>query len=110
MQEEEIDDVGAETDIAKSYIDIDDNYRLANSGRNWQIQRKSIAKTGKQVGKTIYTSFSHHLSLKSALNTMAHIKLSKEKFNTLQGLVVANEKVLSELSKALSPTYTVIEE
>ena len=104
----DIEDVAEETDIPKSYIDVDENYRLALSGRNWQIQSKSVPLTGKLAGKPIYTSFSHHMSLESALTTLMRIKLSKEKFNTLQGLVEANNRVLASINEALSPTYKLV--
>lgn len=108
MREVEDDNTAAEDDIPKSYIDIDETYRLALSGRNWQIQRKSIAKTGKQEGKVLYSSFSYHTSLENALTTLLRIKLSKEKFNTLQGLVEANKKVLADINLALNPTYKLV--
>jgi hypothetical protein len=104
MKEFELDDNG------KSYILIDESTRLCITPRNWQLQKKQIAgKDSKEVGKVTWTAFRYYLSLQSALNDIVHIKTAQEDFKSVQGLIEANAKVISALSKSLSPTYVISE-
>lgn len=106
-----LDDVDFElADEGKSYIIIDDDMRLVMSPRNWQLQKKLVAgsdtKTQKK-GDVSWASFKYYMTLESAINDIIHIKTSKEFFNTAEGLLKANEKVVKEVCKAFSPTYTI---
>lgn len=101
MEDFELDDNG------KSYIMIDDSMRLAISSRNWQLQKKQIALTGKEAGKVSWIAFRYYTSLQSALNDIVHIKTAQENFKTVQGLIEANTKVINELVEAFSPEYKI---
>jgi hypothetical protein len=104
MKDFELDDNG------KSYVMIDESMRLCITPRNWQLQKKQIAgKDSKEVGKVSWTAFRYYVSLQSALNDVVHIKTAQEDFKSIQGLIEANAKVISALSKSLSPTYEISE-
>lgn len=94
-------------DEARSYIQIDDEMRLAITSRNWQLQKKSIAQSGKNEGKVTWLAFRYYTSLQNALNDIQHIKLAQQTFKTAQGMLEANHKVLAEISKAFAPQYTI---
>jgi len=97
-------------DNAKSYIDIDSDYRLVMSQRNWQLAKKMVAgENAKNAGEISYSSFRYYTTLSSAIKDIIHIKLASEKFKTLEGLVDAQAKVINEVSQALNPTYTILE-
>ena len=100
-------------DDGKSYIQVSDDMRLMMSPRNWQLQKKMIAKTDtkkQKAGDISFTSFRYYVSLESALKDIVHIKTAKESFNTAQGLSEANGKVIAELCKAFSPKYVIKEQ
>ena len=100
-------------DEGKSYIEIDDEFRLLMSPRNWQLQKKIIAKSdtdSQKAGDVSWASFNWFMTLESALKTILHIKVSKTKFNDVQSFLKANEKAIKELSAALSPEYKTIKD
>ena len=97
------------SDEGKSYVPIDENTRLAITPRNWQLQKKQEALTGKNAGQVTWTAFRYYVSLESALKDIVHIKTAQESFRTAQGLLEANTKVINELAKAFSPAYKIAE-
>lgn len=101
MEDFELDDNG------KSYIPIDENTRLMITPRNWQLQKKNIALSGKKEGEITWVTFRYYTSLNSALNDIVHIKVAQESFKTVQGLLEANTKVINELCKCFSPQYEI---
>jgi len=97
-------------DNAKSFIDIDDDYRLVMSSRNWQLAKKQVAgEKSKTAGEITYISFRYYTTLGSAIKDLIHIKLAESKFKTLQGFAEAQQKVINEISAALKPTYEISE-
>lgn len=94
-------------DTPKSYIDVADDLRLTISARNWQLQKKTVAQSGKNKGVTTWSSFRYYTSLQSALNDVVHIGLSKQKFNTLQSFLEAHTRVISSIKEALSPDFII---
>ena len=103
MEEEfELDDSG------KSFIEVDDELRLLMTHRNWQLQKKLIAKeNAKVVGKVTWQSFRYYTSLNGALKDLVHIKLSREKFSSLHELIEANNRVFEEMKQVFLPDYTI---
>lgn len=93
------------SDEAKSYLPIDDVLRLAIIPRNWQLQRKSVAREGAKAGQVTWSAFRYYVSMESALKDIVHIKVAQQTFRTAQGLVEANTRVINDLCKALSPSY-----
>ena len=74
MEEEfELDDSG------KSYIEVDEDLRLLMTHRNWQLQKKLVAKeNARVVGKVTWQSFRYYTSLNGALKDLVHIKIKRE--------------------------------
>lgn len=104
MSDYELDDNG------KSYIMIDETTRLTITPRNWQLQKKQVAgEKSKEAGQVTWTAFRYYVSLQSALNDVIHIKTAQEDFKSVQELIEANAKVISALSKSLSPNYVISE-
>jgi len=105
MQEEiELEEVG------ESHIVIDESMRLLMTTRNFQLQKKIVAKsdTDKQkAGDVSWSSFNWFTSLDSALKTIIRIKVSKQNFNDVQGLIEANAKVINELRQVFLPDYVI---
>jgi hypothetical protein len=98
------------TDEAKSYLPIDQDLRLAITGRNWQLQKRNIAgNDSKTPGKETWASFRYYTSLKSALTDIVHIKVAQETFRSAQGLIEANTRVIDGICKALSPKLEVLQ-
>jgi hypothetical protein len=94
-------------DEAKSYVMIDEEMRLAITPRNWQLQKKSIALSGKNEGKVTWVAFRYYTSLNSALNDIMHIKMAQETFRTAKGMLEANQRVMDNISKAFDPEYRI---
>ena len=95
-------------DVGESYISINDNMRLLISPRNWQLQKKVVAKENSKVaGKVSWVSFRYYVSLSSAINDIIHISVAKELFKDVNGLIVATNKVVQDLQEKFSPTYTI---
>jgi hypothetical protein len=104
MKEFQLDDNG------KSFIIIDETMRLCITPRNWQLQKKKVAgKDSKKAGEISWEGFRYYVSLQNALNDIVHIMTSAEDFNSVQGLLDANQRVITELSRTLSPKYTINE-
>ena len=105
------DDVEFELDDkGKSYVMIDDDMRLLMSPRNWQLQKRLIAQTdtpSQKKGDVNWTSFKYYITLQGALKDIIHIRTSKIFFNDAQGLVRANNKVITELCQAFSPEFEI---
>lgn len=95
------------SDDGKSYVPIDDDTRLLITPRNWQLQKKTVAQSGKDIGKVTWIAFRYYVSLQNAINDIVHIKTAQETFRTAQGLIEANRKVIAEISKAFAPEYTI---
>lgn len=96
-------------DEAKSYIPMDAETRLAITPRNWQLQKRNVAITGKKAGEISWTTFRYYTSLESALKDIVHIKTAQESFRTATGLLEANARVIKEISRAFSPQYEITE-
>jgi|SRR5215217_5421601 len=95
------------SDDGKSYVPIDDTTRLLITARNWQLQKKNVAKSGEDTGKVTWTAFRYYTSLQNALNDIVHIKTAQETFKTAQGLIEANKRVIDGLVKSFSPDYSI---
>jgi hypothetical protein len=95
------------SDEGKSYVPIDDSTRLAITPRNWQLQKKTVALTGKNAGTTTWTAFRYYTGLESALKDIVHIKTAQESFRSAQGLIEANQRVIDGLVEAFSPHYHI---
>jgi hypothetical protein len=97
-------------EVGESYIVIDENMRLLMTTRNFQLQKKIVAKSdteNQKAGDVSWSSFNWFTSLDSAFKTIIRIKVSKHNFNDLQGLVEANTKVINELKQAFLPDYVI---
>lgn len=98
------------TDEGKSYIQVDDEFRVLMSLRNWQLQKKTVAQSdtkSQKKGDVSWTAFRYYMTLESCLNDLVHIKTSKVFFNDAQTMLEANAKVIKEISDAFSPTYKI---
>ena len=102
MNDFELDDEG------NSFVEINDSMRLLISPRNWQLQKKKVAKgNSKTPGAVSWTSFRYYVSLTSAINDIIHINVAKEVFKDINGMIEANKKVVKEIQEIFSPTYSI---
>ena len=98
------------SDEGKSFVMINSDMRLTMSPRNWQLQKKTVAKTttkNQKEGEILWTSFMYFTSFDTALKHTVHINTAREFFKDAQGLAKANAKVIKHLTALFSPEYVI---
>lgn len=87
------------------YIQINEKYRISGDAYHWTIDKKIKPNKSYPDG---WQCFKYYTTIGTCVNELAELMLRTSDAKTLADALDTTKTICHELTRALSPTYTVI--
>ncbi len=81
-------------------IHVEGDIYISGTGLDFSLQRRTVAKEGKQAGEEIFTSYGYYTSVASCMKALLKEKIMESTATELKGLIADVERIETDL-KAL---------